>query len=110
MVAVWLPLSGYLAVTVLMLTVILELIEMFVGHGSRGGLLFTIALNPDGTAMKLAQIRRGLVGGAQYGLIFRVSSISHNAPEAYALQARFLVDLYRSLAPAGRRTLLGVSE
>lgn len=55
---------------------------------------------------RIAQIRLGLTGQIPDGLLFRVSSIDNNAPNAFDMQRQF-VDAMMNAVPAPTRKLLG---
>lgn len=54
---------------------------------------------------RLAEIRHGLQGEIVDGMLVRVSSISNDTPEAFALQDQFIRDLLLSLSSADRRRI-----
>jgi len=56
-----------------------------------------------GFGRKLAQIRYGLKGQIPDGMLVRVSSISNSEPESFALQQRFLEQMYVAV-PAEMRS------
>lgn len=56
----------------------------------------------------LARISYGLHGYIPDGLLFRVSEISSNAEQSYALQDVFIRDLLKALGPDARRAIVGV--
>jgi EpsI family protein len=58
---------------------------------------------------RLAEVRMGLAGRAPEGLLFRVSSIDHDAARAFAVHERFIVALLTALEPAQRLQLTGVT-
>jgi EpsI family protein len=58
---------------------------------------------------RLAEVRMGLAGRAPEGLLFRVSSIDHDAGRAFALHERFVAALLTALEPAQRLQLTGVT-
>jgi EpsI family protein len=62
----------------------------------------------SGMALKLAQVRTGLAGRIEDGLIFRVSSVDADSTEAYQQQATFITDLFNTASPLARRTFFGV--
>lgn len=60
-----------------------------------------------GSSIKFAQLSYGFRGFIPDGLLFRVSSITPNSEEGFALQARFVQDLLPNLSESARTTLLG---
>lgn len=56
---------------------------------------------------KLATVQEGLQGNVADGLLFRVSSISSDAQQAYSLQDRFVVEMLSTLSKDHYRFLLG---
>ena len=62
-----------------------------------------------GTQRKLEQMRYGFQGKIPDGLIFRVSNISADAPQAYELQAQFVGQLLAAVPPEQRQFLSGIS-
>ncbi|NWG46214.1 MAG: EpsI family protein [Alphaproteobacteria bacterium] len=54
-----------------------------------------------------AKLSAGLSGTVPDGILVRVSSLSSDADQAFALQADFIRELLLALDPAGRRLLLG---
>lgn len=61
-----------------------------------------------GLRRKLAQLRHGLNGQIPDGALIRVSSLSGDAPAAFALQAEFIAELRQTLAGrTGQRVLFG---
>jgi len=65
----------------------------------------------SGPALSLnyARMAMGLKGYIADGLLFRVSEISNDEKESYALQEKFIQDLLRSLSPVGQNVLIGSS-
>lgn len=61
----------------------------------------------SGTDQKLAQLRYGLRGLIPDGTLVRVSNITHNSDEGYALQVAFIEALSRSIEPHWSARLLG---
>ena len=62
-----------------------------------------------GTQRKLEQMRYGFHGQIPDGLIFRVSTISADAPLAYGLQEQFIGQLLAAVPPNQRQFLSGIS-
>lgn len=60
-----------------------------------------------GLGRKLAQLRYGLNGQIADGMLMRVSSINSNHEEAYALQDRFLRELYEQVPSGFRARVFG---
>lgn len=60
-----------------------------------------------GIGRKLAQLNYGLRGQIADGMLFRISSISSDKDQAYALQKRFLQQLYDEVPPQFRSRVFG---
>ena len=58
---------------------------------------------------RIAQIRLGLTGQIPDGLLFRISSIDADTPNAYAMQQKFVSDMMVSVPPAARKQLGGLT-
>ncbi len=56
---------------------------------------------------RLAQLRYGFQRQIPDGMIVRVSSIDRDPAHAYALQAKFVADMVKSLDPASRQRIAG---
>lgn len=56
----------------------------------------------SGTEVKLAQLKFSVRGVIPDGVLIRVSSIDHDASQAYAQQERFIADLVSALPPPQR--------
>jgi EpsI family protein len=61
-----------------------------------------------GRQKKMLELHYGLQGKIPDGLLFRVSSIDRDAPEAYRLQDRFVTDMIKAMTPEARRRLAGL--
>jgi EpsI family protein len=61
-----------------------------------------------GFGRKLSQLRYGLRGQIADGMLMRVSSINTEHDQAYALQGRFLKELYEQVPPVFRARVFGV--
>jgi EpsI family protein len=57
---------------------------------------------------RLEEVRLVLTGRTPEGLLFRVSSIDKDAPQAYAMQERFVADLMAALPPQARQKIAGL--
>lgn len=64
-----------------------------------------VAIN--GITWKLHQLKYGLTGKIPDGLLFRMSSIQADAPQAYKMQDEFARALLEALPPGGRKRLIG---
>ncbi len=64
----------------------------------------------NGIDKKLKEIRLAMKGYIADGLLFRLSSIDADAPQAWALQARFAEDLLSAVDPATRQRLAGLAQ
>lgn len=60
-----------------------------------------------GMDLKVAQLRYGFRGLIPDGFIFRVSSLNLDVHQAFAIQARFVADLFQAILPAYGRKLSG---
>ena len=65
-------------------------------------------ITPGGMDKRVKELAFGVHGDIPDGLIFRVSSIDHDAPAAFALQEQFVQALVKALAPQNRRWLAGL--
>ena len=63
-----------------------------------------------GVDKKLAEMRYGFRGLIPDGLLFRVSSIDRDSPEAFALQDRFAAQMLVALTPQQRSRLAGAGR
>lgn len=59
------------------------------------------------SSRQLARLKYGLTGKVPDGLLFRVSSLSHDEKAAYVVQESFIKDLLNVLAPQERVFLVG---
>ena len=63
-----------------------------------------------GTEQKLAQLSYGYRGLIADGMLVRISSIDHNAEQAFALQQSFARDLAQAVTPLQRSRVFGQAE
>jgi EpsI family protein len=63
----------------------------------------------SGWERKVAEIRHGLRGEIVDGLLFRVSSVDRDTPQAFALQDGFVRDIVAAMSPQARRQLAGLN-
>lgn len=63
----------------------------------------------SGWDRKFSEIRHGLRGEIVDGLLFRVSSIDRNTPQAFAVQDAFVRDIVAAMTPQARRQLAGLA-
>lgn len=64
----------------------------------------------SGTDKKLKEIRYAMRGYIADGLLFRVSTIDPDSPNAFAVQEQFIRDLLKSLNPDFRKRLAGLAS
>jgi EpsI family protein len=62
----------------------------------------------SGWDRKFSEIRHGLHGEIVDGLLFRISSIDRNTPQAFAAQDAFVRDIVAAMTPQARRQLAGL--
>lgn len=60
-----------------------------------------------GAQQKLQQLRYGLTGSVPDGMLVRISNISTDSAQSYALQQKFVTDMLGSLDATGRKRLIG---
>jgi EpsI family protein len=58
---------------------------------------------------KISEIRHGLRGEIVDGLLFRISSIDRNTPQAFQSQDGFVRDIVAAMTPQARRQLVGLA-
>lgn len=62
------------------------------------------------TRKRLVELTFGLTGRIPDGMLFRVSSIDPDQPQAYRLQEQFVNQMLQSISPAARKRLAGLGE
>jgi EpsI family protein len=65
-------------------------------------------ITPGGMDKRMKELSFGIKGQIPDGLVFRVSSIDHDSPAAFALQEQFVQALVQALAPPNRLWLAGL--
>jgi len=62
------------------------------------------------TRKRLVEITFGLTGRIPDGMLFRVSSIDPDQPQAFRMQEQFVNQLLQSISPVARKRLAGLGE
>lgn len=62
------------------------------------------------TRKRIVELSFGLTGRIPDGMLFRVSSIDPDQPQAYRMQEQFVNQLLQSVPPAARKRLAGFGE
>jgi len=55
----------------------------------------------------IARIRYGLRGIIPDGMLFRISEITTDVPQAFALQDEFVEELLKNVSPEAKKVLIG---